>query len=72
MDGPTIRPSWWMARMCATVYCSCGFVGHLDANFGRTLRCADCGADWELPSRVNLEPAAGKQGRVQLIEELEA
>jgi len=43
---------WKGTELCADIGCPCGYNGHLDAGFPYYVRCAGCGAIYEMGTQV--------------------
>ena len=45
---------WKGTNVCADVYCSCGYRGHIDDDFTYSVKCGRCGAIWGMDPNVTL------------------
>ena len=55
-DGPHGWIQWKGTNVCLDVRCSCGFLGHVDAEFVYHVRCGACGRRYIVSAHVALIP----------------
>ena len=67
-EGTSVFIQWKGTDVCLDFYCECGASGHLDGDFAYGLRCAECGAEWAMPTNIELVKVAdGHNGVVKDI-----
>lgn len=55
--------------LCADFYCDCGKHLHYDGYFAYAVKCAVCGAIWELPQTLKMTKVESSQWTPILLEE---
>ncbi len=49
IPAPNVHIQWKGTNVCATLHCSCGTDGHIDAEFAYNVRCEACDRLYEMP-----------------------
>jgi hypothetical protein len=53
-QGPYASIHWNATNVCMDVYCECGQLTHIDADFCYHLKCVKCGRVYECDPRIQL------------------
>jgi hypothetical protein len=53
-SGPHSWIQWKGTNVCMDVYCSCGQMSHVDAEFAYHIRCPHCGRLWAMCANVRM------------------
>lgn len=58
---------WKGTDVCMDFHCECGAYQHIDGMFVYSVKCDDCGVEWEMPSRIfprrKSSDAVGQMGK---------
>jgi hypothetical protein len=68
-EGPHAFIQWKGTNVCADVYCACGNSAHFDVDFFYAVRCAACGAVYDVEPYVRLVLGKGDTPHVHVIED---